>query len=141
MPPSRRSGVRCPSTSERSRTRPFRSMRNSRRFSRRSAMRRVGSSLSRVRRALENRTLGQAMRHFQNMQRAHKASADETDPLSPMEQKVLEWIYSTPFYQLRSDSVEVLPQFPLGDYLRQLDPGYKHASWRVDFLLSVDTES
>jgi hypothetical protein len=37
--------------------------------------------------------------------------------------------------------VEVLPQFPLGDYLRQLDPGYKHPSWRVDFLLSVDTET
>lgn len=86
-------------------------------------------------------SIGQAMRHFQNLQRAHKADAEETDPLSPMEQKVLEWIYSTPFYQLRSESVEVLPQFPLGDYLRQLDPTYKHPSWRVDFLLSVDTET
>jgi AAA domain len=86
-------------------------------------------------------SIGQALRHFQNMSHAHKASADDTDPLSPMEQKVLEWIYATPFYQLRSDSVEVLPQFPLGDYLRQLDPTYKHPSWRVDFLISVDTDS
>jgi hypothetical protein len=86
-------------------------------------------------------SIGHAMRHFQSLQRAHKAGAEETDPLSPMEQKVLEWIYSTPFYQLRLDTVEVLPQFPLGDYLRQLDPGYKHPSWRVDFLLSVDTET
>jgi hypothetical protein len=86
-------------------------------------------------------SIGQALRHFQNMQRAHKASAVETDPLSPMEQKVLDWIYATPFYQLRSDSIEVLPQFPLGDYLRQLDPGYKHPSWRVDFLVSADTET
>jgi AAA domain len=84
-------------------------------------------------------SIGQALRHFENMQRAHRAGADETDPLSPMEQKVLEWIYATPFYQLRLDSVEVLPQFPLGDYLRQLDSGYRHPAWRVDFLVSVDT--
>ncbi|MGP8177261.1 MAG: AAA domain-containing protein [Steroidobacteraceae bacterium] len=84
-------------------------------------------------------SIGQALRHFENMQRAHRAGADETDPLSPMEQKVIEWIYATPFYQLRSDLVEVLPQFPLGDYLRQLDPGYRHPAWRVDFLVSVDT--
>ena len=86
-------------------------------------------------------SIGQALRHFQNMRHAHKASADDTDPLSPMEQKVLDWIYATAFYQLRSDTVEVLPQFPLGDYLRQLDPTYRHPSWRVDFLISVDTES
>jgi hypothetical protein len=86
-------------------------------------------------------SIGQALRHFQNMQRAHKAGAEETDPLSPMEQKVLDWIYATPFYQLRSESIEVLPQFPLGDYLHQLDPSYKHPSWRVDFLVSVDTDT
>jgi hypothetical protein len=60
----------------------------------------------------------QARRHFETVGKSHKADADETDPLSPMEKKVLEWIYATPFYQLRMDCVEVLPQIPLGDYLR-----------------------
>jgi hypothetical protein len=69
-------------------------------------------------------SIGQALRHFEAVGKSHKAGEDETDPLSPMEKKVLEWIYATPFYQLRMDSVEVLPQFPLGDYLRQLDPTY-----------------
>lgn len=86
-------------------------------------------------------SIGQALRHFDMMSRTHKALVDETDPLSPMEQKVLDWIYATPFYQSRSENVEVMPQFPLGDYLRQLDPSYKHPAWRVDFLLSIDTES
>jgi len=86
-------------------------------------------------------SIGQALRHFETVGKSHKAGGDETDPLSPMEKKVLEWIYATPFYQLRAESVEVLPQFPLGDYLRQLDPTYKHPSWRVDFLVTVNTES
>jgi len=85
-------------------------------------------------------SIGQALRHFETVGKSHKAGGDETDPLSPMEKKVLDWIYATPFYQLRTDSVEVLPQFPLGDYLRQLDPTYKHPSWRVDFLVTVNTE-
>jgi AAA domain len=85
-------------------------------------------------------SIGQALRHFEMAGKSRKAGADDTDPLSPMEKKVLEWIYATPFYQLRMESVEVLPQFPLGDYLRQLDPTYKHPSWRVDFLVAVDTE-
>ena len=31
--------------------------------------------------------------------------------------------------------IELRPQFPIGDYLRQLDPFYQHPSYRVDFLL------
>jgi len=86
-------------------------------------------------------SIGQAMRHFNKMLSIRTADASETDPLSPMEAKVLEWIYATSFYQNRADSVEVIPQFPLGDYLKQLDPSYKHPSWRVDFLILVEIAS
>jgi hypothetical protein len=85
-------------------------------------------------------SIGQALRHFQNMQRTPTAGHESTDPQSPMEHKVLDWIYATPFYQLRAQTVEILPQFPPGEYLRQLDPSYKHPSWRVDFLVSIDLE-
>jgi hypothetical protein len=86
-------------------------------------------------------SIGQALRHFQNMQRTPTYGHEDTDPQSPMERKVLDWIYATPFYQLHVDAVEVLPQFPLGEYLRQLDPSYKHPSWRVDFLVTIDVDS
>ncbi len=86
-------------------------------------------------------SIGQAMRHFQRVLVTPTATAAQTDPLSPMEKKVLDWIYATQFYQTRVESIEVIPQFPLGEYLKQLDPSYKHPAWRVDFLVSVEVPS
>ena len=60
---------------------------------------------------------------------------DETDPNSPMERKVLDWITKTSFYQCNEDRVELSTQFPVGEYLRQLDPTYLHPAYRCDFLL------
>jgi hypothetical protein len=57
------------------------------------------------------------------------------DPDSPMERKVLDWIYKTQFYQLNEEQVEVVPQFPIGRYLKQLDPSYSHPEYRCDFLI------
>jgi len=34
-----------------------------------------------------------------------------------------------------------VPQFPIGDYLKQLDPFYEHPSYRVDFLLLYEDPS
>ena len=53
-----------------------------------------------------------------------------------MEAKVLDWIQKTQFYQMYRENLEILPQFPIGEYLRQLDPTYKDPAWRVDFLLT-----
>ncbi len=61
--------------------------------------------------------------------------ADETDPDSPMEQKVLDWIIKTPFFQRNEEKIELTAQFPIGEYLRQLDPTYQHPAYRCDFLL------
>ncbi|HLP27484.1 MAG TPA: hypothetical protein VK147_02510, partial [Candidatus Didemnitutus sp.] len=53
---------------------------------------------------------------------------------------VLDWLYKTPFYASQPEAIEVLPQFPIGDYLRQLDPTYTHPAWRADFLLTYESE-
>ena len=85
-------------------------------------------------------SIRQALRYYEGESSVRKSSRDDTDPLSPMEKRVHDWIYSSSFYQKYSDRVEVLPQFPLGDYLRQLDPSYSHPAWKVDFLVTVDTD-
>lgn len=85
-------------------------------------------------------SIGQALRHYELVLKTQKASQDDTDPLSPMESKVLEWLYASEFYQLYEADLEVLPQFPIGDYLRQLDPSYKHPAFKVDFLLTYTTD-
>jgi very-short-patch-repair endonuclease len=56
-----------------------------------------------------------------------------------MEARVLDWLQKTAFFQNHRDSVEILPQFPIGDYLRQLDPTYQHPAWRVDFLITFSS--
>ncbi|MFC0590776.1 AAA domain-containing protein [Novosphingobium aquiterrae] len=81
-------------------------------------------------------SIGQVLNHYNNILQRGDISPDLTDPNSPMETKVLDWLQKTQFYQQHGDSVEILPQFPIGDYLRQLDPTYKHPSWRVDFLVT-----
>jgi hypothetical protein len=67
------------------------------------------------------------------------AEPDETDPASPMEPKVLQWIKATTFFQRHRDEIELQAQFPIGDYLKQLDPFYRHPAYRVDFLLTFRT--
>jgi hypothetical protein len=52
-----------------------------------------------------------------------------------MEAQVLHWLRNTGFYAEYADRLEIVPQFPIGDYLKQLDPSYDHPRYRVDFLL------
>jgi len=80
-------------------------------------------------------SIGQAIRHYESVltRRAdHKDAVVE----SPMEAKVLDWVQKTEFYQSNIDQLELKPQFPVGDYLRQLDPNYRHPAFRADFLLT-----
>lgn len=84
--------------------------------------------------------IGQALNHYANILRRRDVRADQTDPNSPMEERILDWLGKTPFVQANQDRIEILPQFPLGDYLRQLDPTYQHPAWRVDFLLTYQSD-
>jgi hypothetical protein len=81
-------------------------------------------------------SIGRVLTHYQRLltERALPAAQD-VDPSSPMEIKVLDWISKCAFYQRNAPQIEVIAQFPVGEYLRQLDPLYEHPAYRCDFLL------
>ena len=54
---------------------------------------------------------------------------------SEMEYKIDDIFHTTKFYKDNKDNIEFIPQFPIGDYLRQLDKNYIHPAYRTDFLL------
>ncbi len=59
-----------------------------------------------------------------------------TDEKSAMEPLVQNYFYQTEFYQNNKDELELVPQFPLGEYLKSLDRNYSHPMYKVDFLLT-----
>jgi len=91
-------------------------------------------------------SIGEALRHYWNeMEEARKEPMpDEVDPNSPMEKEVLHWLTQTEFWQKnkRLGRVSLMPQFDIGEYLRQLDPAraYQHPKYKVDFLLVYKSE-
>ncbi len=81
--------------------------------------------------------IAKVLHHYQGILESGDGASRQTDPNSPMEAKLLGWLTETPFYQRAADQIEIVPQFPIGDYLRQLDPTYQHQAYRVDFLMTV----
>lgn len=81
--------------------------------------------------------IGNALRFYLNtIEMAKKEkSLDAVDKKSPMEPLVLQWFYQTKFWKENNEFIEFLPQFKLGKYLQQLDRGYNHPLYCVDFLL------
>lgn len=80
--------------------------------------------------------IGQALMHFKRqLTERNVAEEGDTDPNSPMEKKLLGWLKATPFFQQQEENLELIAQFPVGDYLRQLDPLYQHPAYKCDFLL------
>jgi len=81
-------------------------------------------------------TIGQALMHFKRILNERTLAEDaDTDPNSPMEKKLLGWLKATSFLQMEDERIELIAQFPIGDYLRQLDPLYRHPAYKTDFLL------
>lgn len=81
-------------------------------------------------------SIGRVLTHYQQILTDRSVpESSETDPSSPMEVEVLDWIKKTAFFQRNQKNIELQAQFRIGDYLRQLDPTYHHPSYRVDFLL------
>ena len=66
--------------------------------------------------------------------------AEHTDQSSPMEAKVLEWLKATSFVNTHAGSIEIIPQFELGVYLKALNPTYSHPAYKVDFLVRLQAE-
>lgn len=82
-------------------------------------------------------TIGEALRHYTDALENGKkeASVSQVDKNSGMEPLVLTWLYQTKFWEENKLKAEVMPQFELGKYLKQLDKSYVHPEYRVDFLL------
>jgi superfamily I DNA and/or RNA helicase/very-short-patch-repair endonuclease len=82
-----------------------------------------------------------ALLHFQNeLENWKKKIVWWTDINSPMEEKIQHYFYETNFYKNNKDKIEFIPQFPIWEYLKQLDKTYNHASYKVDFLLIFDKQ-
>lgn len=82
-------------------------------------------------------SIGEALRHYQFvLEEAEKEpDSSQVDSNSPMEKQVLNWLTQTKFYKDNISRVEIMPQFNLGKYLKQLDRTYDHPNYVVDFLL------
>ena len=87
--------------------------------------------------------IGKAIQFFNiTLEREREApQAADTDPKSPMEKQVLAWLKQTGFVQKFGDALQMDAGFPIGAYLRQLDPTYRHPNYQVDFLLRLATEA
>ena len=87
-------------------------------------------------------SIGKALRHFKGQLENGTAvpSTGDVDPSSPMEARLLEWIQQTSFYTMRRETLEIIPQFEIGKYLKSLDPSYSHPNYKVDFLLRITTK-
>lgn len=83
-----------------------------------------------------------ALLHYQKELQRAKSMPVETDldDASPMERKVLHWLSQVPIIRDLEDDCEIVAQFELGKYLKQLDPTYRHPDYRVDFLVRISED-
>ncbi|PGK25018.1 hypothetical protein CN902_24475 [Priestia megaterium] len=81
--------------------------------------------------------IGEALRHFETQQ--HQQDVNElygqTDKNSPMENKLLNLIIQTPFYQKYQEKIEIIPQFNMGKFIKQIDPYADVKDYKTDFLI------
>jgi hypothetical protein len=82
-------------------------------------------------------SIGEALKHYNTILKESKKELlpNVVDKNSPMEANVLNWLYQTNFWKEKHSSIELIPQFPIGEYLQQLEQTYNHPKYKVDFLL------
>lgn len=82
-----------------------------------------------------------ALLHYRNeLEIGNKKVFGGTDKNSPMEEEIQHYFYETQFYKENTNDIEFIPQFPIGEYLKQLDKSYTHPFYKVDFLLIYKDE-
>ena len=85
--------------------------------------------------------IGKALRFIKNISSDEKiAKEKDVDPKSPMEKKVIGWFKQTSFYLENKKDIELKAQFPIGEYLQQLDPDYGHPKFVSDFLVNFSND-
>ncbi|MED3957706.1 AAA domain-containing protein [Priestia aryabhattai] len=87
--------------------------------------------------------IGKALRHFESQ--THQQDISElygkTDKKSPMENKLLNLITQTLFYQEYQSNLEIIPQFNMGKFIKQLDPYADVKDYKTDFLIVFHASS
>jgi hypothetical protein len=87
--------------------------------------------------------IGNALRYFEQQlaQPDFATLIAKTDPKSKMEPKILQMISQTTFYRENRKRLEIFPQFPIGEMIRQLDPFAETPRWKVDFLIVLSEQN
>ena len=62
---------------------------------------------------------------------------NDLDDASPMERRCSIGLVRFPLIRDLDGDCEIIAQFELGKYLKQLDPTYHHPDYRVDFLIRI----
>lgn len=82
-----------------------------------------------------------ALIHYKNeLENGKKIIFGETDKKSPMEKEIQKYFYQTLFYKNNKEKIELISQFPIGEYLKQIDKDYTHPLYKIDFLLIYDDQ-
>jgi len=77
-----------------------------------------------------------ALIHYKNeLENGKKLHIGGTDKKSPMEKEIQNYFYQTSFYKNNKEKIEFIPQFPVGEYLKQINKDYNHPLYKIDFLL------
>jgi superfamily I DNA and/or RNA helicase len=59
-------------------------------------------------------SIGRTLSHYANLLERGEIKPERTDPSSPMEAQVLDWLQKTAFYQANSSDIEILPRREVG---------------------------
>ena len=85
-------------------------------------------------------TVRLALEHFYQEMTKNDAMLETTDKKSPMEEKIKNYILATEFYKNNKYNIFFKAQFPVGEYLKQVDSAYNNPNYVVDFLISIKTK-
>lgn len=85
-------------------------------------------------------TVRLALEHFYQEMTKNDAILETTDKKSPMEEKIKNYILTTEFYKNNHCNIVFKAQFPVGEYLKQIDSTYNHPNYVADFLISIKTK-
>jgi len=77
-----------------------------------------------------------ALLYYENTLNTSTHQIGGTDEKSAMEPLIQNYFYQTEFYEKNKENIELVPQFPLGEYLQSLNKNYSHPKYKVDFLLT-----
>jgi len=82
-----------------------------------------------------------ALIHYKNeLENGKKLHIGGTDKKSPIEEEIQKYFYQTLFYKNNKEKIEFIPQFPIGEYLKQINKDYNHPLYKIDFLLIYDNQ-